>query len=906
MSSYLSQPYQAGQTPKYTDISIIDNTLSTLQNRYTQNKAIIDQTLAKFEMMKLARPQDDEYAAAKLMEAQSAIDAYSKSNGDLSRNTTRDTMLSAFKSIYQDPIILNSLEQKSKLDKLNAEVAKRKEKGDGSYSDMNYQYSLYKGGVQDYMEGKTKKLGDLSYSPYVDYKKTSMEKALKLKELKGDQEIEVPDTNNPGYMIKTKVSGLTAEEVVNYFPDLLDGNERQQMIIDGWSQLSGAKPDVIKQQADAFFTTVKSNLTKSIESEDAIINSSSSRKEQVEEAKRLKNSYTAQLQDYTDKEANIDKTNPEQVGYLLNKQSFVNMTKNLFTGRKSVTYDIDNKFYKDADLARQDREYELKLAKEEREVLEFGAKMKKEYGLNPDGTKNSETLWQATPQQNQEVPDPEELYTNTKTTFNTSYNNIIGAVQNAYTDGVTTDNHRKIFDDKLAKYNYKMLNGKIVSTIPKEQNENSAAVVAEIAFKESGMNNINYGANKYEKIITENSEKRTLLGSALVKAEKGVTTTFQKNPDKYVDDFSETLFHLEDQQDISLSKEISDLTNGAINDQRGNSAKVNDAKFRRDLKEYLIKNPGKLNSFAELADKADKMQENNIFLTKNMYTQSLKSDSFKEASAILETDGMKAFVNQKMTVNVPTEAEKQSIINVLPQQLNDKDGNPQPLNSATFDSKAPITVIPGTDYVDIVQDKGVKADGATLTQATHRAFKGSAAYNIVMSNVANTTDFKLDAKVVPSGYAVVPSIKPYFVQDDEPVVRDNIVSRYESNVGDKLKKQLATEIGMHPAIFLTQKTTELYLRKALPTTVTDEQITKFVSNINNNFEKYTVKVQPNNKQNWIVKTTSPKSGEMVKYLSMDSELDTDYMYIVKNIPQILIMGELTKELIRDPKKIDNL
>ena len=185
MSSYLSQPYQAGQTPKYTDISIIDNTLSTLQNRYDTNKAIIDQTLAKFEMMKLARPQDDEYAAAKLMEAQSAIDAYSKSNGDLSRNTTRDTMLSAFKSIYQDPIILNSLEQKSKLDKLNAEVSKRKEKGDGSYSDQNYGYSLYKGGVQDYMDGKTKKLGDLSYVPQANPQKELKDIADNIEKLLG-------------------------------------------------------------------------------------------------------------------------------------------------------------------------------------------------------------------------------------------------------------------------------------------------------------------------------------------------------------------------------------------------------------------------------------------------------------------------------------------------------------------------------------------------------------------------------------------------------------------------------------------------------------------------------------------------------------------------------------------------
>lgn len=237
MSSYLSQPYQAGQTPKYTDISIIDNTLSTLQNRYTQNKAIIDQTLAKFEMMKLARPQDDEYAAAKLMEAQSAIDAYSKSNGDLSRNTTRDTMLSAFKSIYQDPIILNSLEQKSKLDKLNAEVSKRKEKGDGSYSDQNYSYSLYKGGVQDYMDGKTKKLGDLSYVPYTDYNKKINEFVKDLEGKKKGEVIQYRD--NAGTIMETTIDGLSPTKLRQIAKSMLDVNDLKQVEIDGWASSNG-------------------------------------------------------------------------------------------------------------------------------------------------------------------------------------------------------------------------------------------------------------------------------------------------------------------------------------------------------------------------------------------------------------------------------------------------------------------------------------------------------------------------------------------------------------------------------------------------------------------------------------------------------------------------------------------
>lgn len=237
MSSYLSQPYNAQQAQQSVNVDLVGQTLSTLQNRYTQNKSIIDQTLAKYEMLKGLSTTDNEYISTKVREAESAIDAYSQSNGDLSRNTTRDTMLSAFKSIYKDPIVLNAIEQKTKYDTFNAEVAKRKEKGDGSYSDQNYGYSLYKGGVQDYMDGKTKKLGDLSYVPYTDYNKKINEFVKDLEGKKKGEVIQYRD--NAGTIIETTIDGLSPTKLRQIAKSMLDVNDLKQVEIDGWANTNG-------------------------------------------------------------------------------------------------------------------------------------------------------------------------------------------------------------------------------------------------------------------------------------------------------------------------------------------------------------------------------------------------------------------------------------------------------------------------------------------------------------------------------------------------------------------------------------------------------------------------------------------------------------------------------------------
>lgn len=169
MSSYLSQPYQAGQPLELPNVGIIRANVKELQTQYDYNKSIIDQTLAKYESLRGLSDSDNEYIAAKVKEAESIMKSYGRKNGDLSMSTTRDTMLSALEGVYKDPVVQNAVQNKAVYDNFNAGVAKIKEKDGGKYySNTNYQDALEQGGVQAYMQGKTKKLGNLNYNEYVN------------------------------------------------------------------------------------------------------------------------------------------------------------------------------------------------------------------------------------------------------------------------------------------------------------------------------------------------------------------------------------------------------------------------------------------------------------------------------------------------------------------------------------------------------------------------------------------------------------------------------------------------------------------------------------------------------------------------------------------------------------------
>lgn len=233
MSSYLSQPYEMQAPQESVNVQLVGTVLNTLQGKYDANKAKIEQMQAAYgNMLKGLRDTDNEYIAARLEEANSIMNAYRQKNGNLAYSSVTDTITSALKSVAEDPIIQAAVVNKAKYDRYNTEVAEIKKKGDGKYSDINYQYGLYKGGMTDYMSGKTKDLGSLSYTPYTDYSKEFKEISENLDKYANVTKVKRPDGN--GYLIMKEGKYLNESEVRNIAESLLSDGAKQQLGITGW------------------------------------------------------------------------------------------------------------------------------------------------------------------------------------------------------------------------------------------------------------------------------------------------------------------------------------------------------------------------------------------------------------------------------------------------------------------------------------------------------------------------------------------------------------------------------------------------------------------------------------------------------------------------------------------------
>ena len=181
--NYLSRPNAIRQPIERGDIKFDAAMLSGLQSKYDANKSIVDQTLAQYESLRGLTPEDDAYIAAQVSNVKNQLNSLGSLN--LAHNTGRDTILNNMKNVLKDPIVQDILVSKANKDRYDAEAAKWKEKNPKEYSDTNYAYGLYKGGYEDYIQGKSKKLGSIQYTPYKDLTEEHLKKLKTIKDLKG-------------------------------------------------------------------------------------------------------------------------------------------------------------------------------------------------------------------------------------------------------------------------------------------------------------------------------------------------------------------------------------------------------------------------------------------------------------------------------------------------------------------------------------------------------------------------------------------------------------------------------------------------------------------------------------------------------------------------------------------------
>ena len=135
----------------------------------------------------------------------------------------------------KDPIVQGILVSKANVDNLQAEYKKIVEKDPSKANEVNLNYALYKGGYNDYMQGRVKKVGSMSYTPNIEYRKELKDIAENIE--KFDTEIEKTWVDGQGYIYTQKGKRITEDRIRNIAESFLTDGAKKQMVIDGWGSI---------------------------------------------------------------------------------------------------------------------------------------------------------------------------------------------------------------------------------------------------------------------------------------------------------------------------------------------------------------------------------------------------------------------------------------------------------------------------------------------------------------------------------------------------------------------------------------------------------------------------------------------------------------------------------------------
>lgn len=500
--------------PSYQPVDYLKDALLTgqvqqaMQQRYDVNSAKLEEMVQKVSSVPILQNDAKRYLQEKVQGLVNTVNANLKVSGGRSilSNSATNSIIGYIGGAIDDKV-KKHIKYSQDIANFEQGVAKLKEKDPKSYNQANYEFAQHQAGLQNYLSGTVDSdLGSLQYSPYKDYMTDSMEKATKLKQLKGDMVVEKPDPNNPNRMIKTTVEGLTAEEVMKYVPGILTAQDEQQMMIDGWYEFKN-NPTAARKSMTDFLTTKNEQLAKEIESYKAY--DKNSNKETYDLAQSRIKDYEAQIAENTAQLGKVDSMPVEQIGYTLKKAQTQNVMGGLYTGRESIEYKINPEW----EMSIKERELTLKEAELAQKGLKKNADGTYTQGLNPE-----EVF--ATPTSDQATTEPEQVYKNFRTAFNKSYDAQISLVKSVLTDPRNEKHKVDAFIANMDKAGYSYDAKTNDFTLKQGAKPSSKAQMMHKAFMDTEMNVL---FPQEEAQLLNVDATRSRLSHALAEAEKGAT-----------------------------------------------------------------------------------------------------------------------------------------------------------------------------------------------------------------------------------------------------------------------------------------------------------------------------------------------------------------------------------------------
>ncbi len=916
MANYLSRPYQVDQpVSQIGDINLAINLSNTLQTRYDQNKAFVDQTLAKYKALRGLRDSDNEYIASKINEIEKTL------NGNISyqHQSQVSTITSAFEGVMKDPIIRDAVLSKAIKDRYDIEVSKIKEKDPLKYNDANYQYGLYKSGFQNYMNGKSNKLSNLSYTPYTNLNEETLKKLKTIKEVKGKRFIEEvsPDGKT---IVRKELDGLTQKEVQDYINSTLTSQELQQIQINGWAKYNQSENSINNARTvygDYHNQNIKLNeealkeaeLKKNNNNLGGEINKEYSRK--YEELK-----YKVEAL----KKEDISKKSADEVAYELEKMGYVNGLTQIASTEWSTSIDVNDAYYKDKDLDIKLKELELK----EKEYRLKEIKLEKELGVDNNGNNLADKNI-AKSSKTTELEDLTEEEAGAKSLINehnVAYNNIIG-ITKEFINNVPEE-------DKKSFLGYLKLRG-INENLEFDNPEKAktASITATIAkvFKEGGFAS-SYAS--YGKAISYNNEIKTQKAKDILNVEKeGYSKVFNQDPDKYIN-FLKTA-----SKDLNPSYFIvSDVVGGKKQKELYGKIEAFSqiAGGWDNMKNYLKNNPAKLTEFAKLTDEADKtykgldpfiktglssinpltsalgyVNDRNVY---NLNDKNLKSNAKAEIEKTIQEktkSGLMTSVYSDFTFT--NEKLKERVLGMIPNERTFIKGTN---NYAIIDKKANTSFYKrGNDIILTQQTKTKTGEPAQITETI--LSPNDAGYQELLKYVE--FDYNKEGIKINSNSSF-------------ESVKINMHS-FENNEDTKIKKQKSVfdvvsespniqpifgwvSSIVNPIAFATNLTTTdsaigiseaILEKKGIPS----DKIKQFNDKLFNNINSYKVKPVSTaslDATGYTLALDVVKGEDRILKTNLNvKSLDENTKYLIENHPQVLVISELLRQVTN--KNIDN-
>lgn len=358
MANFLSQTYIPQETRQDTNFPLLAQIMQMKQGKYDANRAKVQQTLDAFglQSQQLLRDEDKEYVHAKLSDITSKINAFG--NKDLSQLSVTEDLTGMIRTVASDPIIQNAIQNTQKFNNFNKGVATLKEKDPDLYSDINYQYAIETAGVEDYINGKTNTIGNLNYSPYVDYNSEVMKKLKEVSSIKGGKRtMQIRDIDGSlsgvaGTIINKEIDGLTQAELRTLVPTLLDGRMKKQMQIDGYFRFGGDKNKALEQYSPFINSKIERLDTEEI-----------NLKSDLEADNISYEKYETAFKQIQDQKANLNETlqnaNKMSVSQLAGYMEEISLTNNMaesLYAEENITYIKDGAYFSNLEVKEKQRE----------------------------------------------------------------------------------------------------------------------------------------------------------------------------------------------------------------------------------------------------------------------------------------------------------------------------------------------------------------------------------------------------------------------------------------------------------------------------------------------------------------------------------------------------------------------